>query len=199
MDKFDIVKSFVNQEFGEIRIVIMNDEPWFVAADVCAVFGVANSRNVTAKLDEDEKDVCIVDTLGGRQNVTIVNEAGLYHVLFTMTPKNARNVSKEDIALRTKKLKEFKRWVTHEVLPSIRNSGGYISVSEKFANMYFQGVSAEQKQIVISQLDRIVELQNANLALTKENTSLSFTNKCLVKETRTWSRRKVVVAMIRSN
>lgn len=190
MEKFDIVKSFVNQEFGEIRIIIADEDVWFVSADVCAAFGVVNSRNITAKLDEDEKDVCVVDTLGGKQKMSIVNEAGLYHMLFTMVPKNARNISKEDIETRTKKLKEFKRWVTHEVLPSIRKSGGYISNSEKLVDIYFGDASPEIKALAKASFDRIEELQNVNLALTKENTSLSLTNQCLAKETRTWDRRK---------
>lgn len=136
MERLDIVKSLVNQEFGEVRVVVVDNDVWFVAADVCAVFGVANSRNVTTKLDDDEKDVCVVDTLGGKQNVTIVNEAGLYHMLFAMTPKNARGVSKEKIIERTEKLKGFKRWVTHEVLPSIRNSGGYVNDSDLFVDSW---------------------------------------------------------------
>lgn len=121
------LQIFTNDAFGEVRTVVKDNEPWFVAADVCKSFGVANSRIVTARLDDDEKGVCDVDTLGGKQTVTIINEAGLYHALFTMEPKNARGISDEAINERIEKLKSFKRWITHEVIPSIRKHGAYMA------------------------------------------------------------------------
>ena len=128
--------TFTNDTFGEVRTVLKDNEPWFVAADVCRAFNVANSRIVTARLDEDEKGVCDVDTLGGKQTVTIINEAGLYHALFTMEPKNARGISDEAINERIEKLRSFKRWITHEVIPSIRKHGAYITTeaAEKIMN-----------------------------------------------------------------
>ena len=110
---------------AQVRVVTKGNEPLFVAADVCSYFGVMNSRNVVARLDEDEKGVCVVDTPGGKQNLTVINEAGLYHMLFTITPSNARGVEVTEIERRKEKLKKFKRWVTAEVLPSIRKHGLY--------------------------------------------------------------------------
>ena len=112
-------------EGSAVRTVEKDGEPWFVAADVCSYFGIANHRNAVARLDEDEKGVCDVDTLGGEQRVTIINEAGLYHLLFTITPSNARGLETAVIEERKEKLKKFKRWVTHEVIPSIRKHGVY--------------------------------------------------------------------------
>ena len=83
------IQVFSNEKFGQVRTVMQDGEPWFVAADVCKAFGVDNSRNIVARLDDDEKGVHNVDTLGGKQTVTIINEAGLYHALFTMEPKRA--------------------------------------------------------------------------------------------------------------
>lgn len=121
------LEIFKNEKFGEVRTIVIDNEPWFVAADVCKVFGISNGRNITARLDDDEKGVCVVDTLGGKQNVTTVSEAGLYHMLFTMEPKNARGITDEEMQCRLDKLKQFKRWVTHDVIPSIRKHGAYMT------------------------------------------------------------------------
>jgi prophage antirepressor-like protein len=117
---------FNNERFGEIRTVTIDGEPWFVLKDICAAFGEQNYRRVASRLDEEEKGVSRIDTLGGAQDMTVVNESGVYAALFAMQPNNARNVSDEYIADRTEKLKAFKRWVTHDVLPSIRKTGGYV-------------------------------------------------------------------------
>lgn len=113
------LKIFENAEFGTIRTIEINNEPWIMAADVCKIFGVTNGRNITARLDEDEKDVYTVDTPGGKQNVTFVNESGLYNMLLSMNPSKAkaRGISDSEIANRQDQLKRFKRWITHEVPP----------------------------------------------------------------------------------
>lgn len=130
------LQIFKNDTFGEVRTVSLEGEPWFVAADVCRVFGIVNHRNIVARLDDDEKGVHDADTLGGSQSFTIINEAGLYHALFTMEPKNARGISDEAINERIEKLRSFKRWITHEVIPSIRKHGAYITTeaAEKIMN-----------------------------------------------------------------
>ncbi len=121
------LQIFKNDTFGEVRTVVKDNEPWFVAADVCRAFGVTTPSHVTSRLDEDEKGMHDVNTLGGKQTVTIINEAGLYHALFTMEPKNARGISDEAINERIEKLRSFKRWITHEVIPSIRKHGAYLT------------------------------------------------------------------------
>lgn len=122
-----------NCEGSTVRVVEKDGEPWFVAADVCSYFSIVNSRNVAARLDEDEKGVCDVDTNMGKRQTTIINESGLYHLLFTLTPSNARGIDDEEIERRNEKLKNFKRWVTHDVLPSIRKHGLY-AVDEVLEN-----------------------------------------------------------------
>lgn len=107
------IKIFDNPQFGELRIVQdESGEPWFVARDVAHILNVKNTHDATRTLDDDEKGVEIFDTPGGAQKMTIVNESGFYR-----------------IALRshTPEAKAFQRWVTHEVLPAIRRTGGYIA------------------------------------------------------------------------
>ncbi len=99
-------------ENNDVRTVEMNGEPWFVLKDVCKVLGIGNSRMVVDRLDEDEKGVSRIDTPGGLQNVSVISESGLYNVILRSDKPEA---------------KPFRKWVTSEVLPSIRKHGGYIA------------------------------------------------------------------------
>lgn len=91
----------------------LESEPWFVAADVCRALGI--DRTQTRRLDEDEKGVYSAQTPGGQQDMSIVNELGLYALV---------------LSSRKPEAKAFKRWITHEVIPSIRKTGGYIAGQE---------------------------------------------------------------------
>lgn len=100
---------------NNVRVEMVNNEPWFLAKDVCEILDLNNSRQALTRLDDDEKsDVTIND---GRQNrsMSVVNESGLYQLIFTSRKEEA---------------KEFRKWVTSEVLPSIRKDGGYIVSKE---------------------------------------------------------------------
>ena len=97
-------------EKHNVRVVMIDGVPWFVAADVCEALTIDNHRNVLARLDDDEKGVHTVDTLGGPQEMAIINESGLYSLILTSRKPEA---------------KRFKKWVTADVLPSIRKTGGY--------------------------------------------------------------------------
>jgi prophage antirepressor-like protein len=111
----------------DVRTVLIDGEPWFVAKDVCDVFGDTNYRRSIQILDEDEKGVSQVNTPGGNQDMVIVNEAGLYSMLFAMRPTKARGVNETYVEEREAALKTFKRWVTHEVIPQIRKTGQYMT------------------------------------------------------------------------
>lgn len=105
------IEVFNNAQFGNIRAFAdENGEPWFVAADVARVLGYDHTPHATRLLDDDEKGVHKVDTLGGTQEMTMVNESGLYHLVL---------MSKKPEA------KKFRKWVTEEVMPSIRKTGSY--------------------------------------------------------------------------
>lgn len=100
---------------NEVRTVQKNGEPWFVLKDVCAILGIGNNRMASDRLDTDEKGVSQIDTLGGKQEMTVINESGLYNVILRSDKPEA---------------KPFRKWVTSEVLPSIRRTGGYIAGQE---------------------------------------------------------------------
>lgn len=105
------LRIFNNEEFGKIRTVTINNEPWFVSKDVAKALGYSNSRDAISKhVFDDDKGVAKCDTPSGRQEMSVINESGLYALIFG---------SKLDSA------KRFKHWVTSEVLPSIRRTGSY--------------------------------------------------------------------------
>lgn len=106
------LQIFKNEEFGEVRTVTINNEPWFVGKDVAEALGYLKARNaILAHVsDEDKKDAPIQGTPGGTQNMIIINESGLYALIFGSKLESA---------------KRFKHWVTSEVLPTIRKTGRY--------------------------------------------------------------------------
>ena len=110
-----------------VRTVLVDGEPWFVAKDVCDHFGVTNRNRVMQYVDDEDKGGTQINTPGGRQNITTVNESGLYTLLFHLQPSKARGISEQEVAEKTERLRAFRRWVTHEVLPSIRKRGGYLT------------------------------------------------------------------------
>ncbi|MGP1464179.1 MAG: BRO-N domain-containing protein [Prevotella koreensis] len=108
-----------NEKAGTpIRVQVINDEPWFVAKDVCQVLGIEKHRDAISRLDEDERGSVLVDTLGGKQQFTAANESGLYHLIFQSRKPEA---------------KKFRKWVTAEVLPSIRKTGRYETMKSRMA------------------------------------------------------------------
>ena len=104
------LQIFHNTVFGQVRVVEQDGEPWFVAKDVCNCLELSNSRKALSRLDDDEKGVTLSDTLGGKQEMATVNEYGLYSLV---------------LSSRKPEAKEFKRWITHEVIPSIRKYGSF--------------------------------------------------------------------------
>lgn len=142
-----VFKNLVHPEFGELRTVEIDGEPWFVGKDVAAALGYTNSRDAIAThVFADDKGVESIDTLGGRQKMTIINESGLYALVF---------------GSRLKIAKEFKHWVTSEVLPSIRKNGAYIRNQENMtpAEIVARGLIAAQK-IIEEREKEIVHLNN---------------------------------------
>jgi len=111
MDTKDV--QIFNSQFGEVRIVGDNENPMFCLADVCKAIGINNARMVRQRLDEDDvSQTDTIDNLGRTQSVIFVTESGLYDVILRSDSPNA---------------KPFKKWVTSEVLPAIRKSGGYVA------------------------------------------------------------------------
>lgn len=104
-------------ENNDVRTVEMNGEPWFVLKDVCGVLGLSNHKVTAQRLDRDEvSQTYLTDSIGRKQETTVINESGLYSVILRSDKPEA---------------KPFRKWVTSEVLPSIRKNGGYIAGQEQ--------------------------------------------------------------------
>jgi len=103
------IQLFTAEDF-RVRTITIDGTPWFVAGDVCLALDIADMRQAVSRLDDDEKALIPVTTPGGKQQVRVVNEAGLYVLV---------------IASRKSDAKKFRRWVTHDVIPSIRRTGSY--------------------------------------------------------------------------
>lgn len=144
------LQSVFNYGDAQVRTVLKNNEPWFVAKDVCEVLEIRNSRDALVRLDSDEKDdVGLTDAIGRQQETAIVNEAGLYTLILTSRKPEA---------------KQFKRWITHEVLPTIRKTGGYVSNEDMFINTYLVHADNQTKLMFRATLET-VRKQNEQLAI----------------------------------
>ena len=137
--------SFNNQL---VRTVQLNNQPYWVLKDVCAVLGISNSRMTAERLEDDEvSQTDIIDALGRSQNTTIITESGLYAVILRSDKPNA---------------KEFRKWVTSEVLPAIRKTGAYLTDEKAYdithnpqslADLLLQaGEQLKQKEIIIQEM-----------------------------------------------
>ena len=157
---------FENPAFGRVRATQVDGEPWFVGKDVADVLGYNNSRDALAKhVDDEDKGVAKCDTLGGAQDLTIINESGLYSLILSSKLPTA---------------KEFKRWVTSEVLPSIRKSGGYIAGQETLSDVELLAKALIVAQNTLRQREaRIKGLEVENSQLSVENSQLSVENSAL--------------------
>lgn len=107
------IKIFKNAEFGEIRVMLIDDDPWFVGKDIAVALGYKDTVNaLKAHVDEQDKAGWRITTQFGEKETTIINESGLYSLIFSSKLESAQR---------------FKHWVTHEVLPSIRKHGMYMT------------------------------------------------------------------------
>lgn len=153
-----LIQTFISEKFGELRTVTIEGEIWFVAADVCAVLDIKNVSQALEDFDDDEKaDISIPYTSSNgvvqNRNVLIVNEAGLYRLIFKSRKPEA---------------KKFQRWVYHEVIPSIRKTGGYnINTSNYFNNevsAHWEKIKSAEALIKIAKLVDSSNLQNQLLS-----------------------------------
>ena len=153
------IKIFNNSEFGVIRMITIDNEPYFVGKDVCEAFGDTHYRRSLSNIDDDDKGVTQIDTPGGKQNMTVINESGLYSLLFQMQPQKAKGVTQNNhlINERIEKLHRFKHWVTSEVLPSIRKNGGYIAGQESLSDDELLAKALMVAQNKIAERDKQIE------------------------------------------
>lgn len=150
------LQIFENERFGRVRTIEQNGEPWFIARDVCECLSIGKYRDAVSRLEEDERGSVEMDTPGGRQSLSAVNEYGLYSLV---------------LSSRKPEAKEFKRWITHEVIPAIRKTGGYISGAEEMSD---EEIMAKAlligKRTIEQQQLRIQNLEIKNSELTVSNT-----------------------------
>ena len=142
------LKVFENPDFGKINVVEKNDEPWFIGKEVATILGYANHRKALADhVDAEDKGVTKRNTLGGKQEVVIINESGLYSLVLSSKLPSA---------------KEFKRWITHEVIPAIRQHGAYMTpeVIQK---------SLQDPDFMIQILQNLKQEQERNRVLEADN------------------------------
>lgn len=146
------LKIFEKEEFGAVRIVIVEDEPWFVASDICKALEIQNVTQAVQKLDDDERSMF---NIGRQGSANCVNEYGLYNLVLSSRKKEAR---------------EFKRWITHEVLPSIRKHGIYATdnVIDEILNNPDFGIEL---------LTKLKEERKARVEAEKKNAILMHVNK----------------------
>lgn len=138
------LQVFNNAEFGNLRVVEVNGEPWFVGKDVAEALGYERgTKAVQDHVDEEDRDaIPIQDSIGRMQNTPIINESGLYSLILSSKLGSA---------------KRFKRWVTSEVLPSIRKNGGYIANQENLAPEQIVANALIVAQNIISQKDKEIQ------------------------------------------
>lgn len=139
------IKIFENEEFGRVRTVITDREPWFVGKDVAVILGYSKPRNAIAThVDcEDKKVAPIQGDLGGTQQMIIINESGLYSLILSSKMPKAR---------------DFKRWVTSEILPTIRRTGGYVANEDMFIENYLPFLEEPYKGLFRLQMMAINQL-----------------------------------------
>lgn len=133
------VSTFNNPEFGIVRTTTINDEPYFVGKDVAIALGYERPTDAARKhVDPEDRGVAKIETPSGTQEMTVINESGLYSLILSSKLPNA---------------KKFKRWVTSEVLPTIRKTGGYVNDTQQFVDYYFSDVNTYGKTAIALMLD----------------------------------------------
>ena len=159
------IQVFENSGLGSVRVVMQGGEPWFVAKDVCECLELTNTAQTISYLDDDEKGITTNDTPGGKQEMSIISEAGLYSLI---------------LRSRKPEAKAFKRWVTHDILPSIRKTGGYSMAPKTYAEA-LRALAAEvemreaveaQKALAEAQRDEAIRTK-AEIGSRREATSMA--------------------------
>lgn len=146
------IQIFSNEQFGQVRVITKDGEPWFVAKDIANILGYSNSRKaIYDHVYTEDKGVTKCDTLGGSQELTTINESGLYSLIFGSKMESAA---------------KFKRWVTSDVLPSIRKHG-----------MYATDELINNPDLLIAAATKIKEERQARLEAEKQRDKLIHQNK----------------------
>ena len=144
------IKVFENPIFGQIRMVMVDDEPWFVAKDISDKLGYAQTSNMMKRIDDEDFKSSVLD--GMNMKSLLINESGLYSAI---------------IGSKLPSAKQFKHWVTSEVLPTIRKTGGYVNNDELFISTYLP-YADENTKLIFSQTLKTVREQNETIKRQKK-------------------------------
>ena len=137
------IQMFEHEIFGRIRVIIRDDILWFVAKDVSDILGYAQSSNMMKRIDKEDFISSILDGMNMKSN--LINESGLYSAI---------------LGSKLPQAKQFKHWVTSEILPTIRKTGGYVNNDELFINTYLPYADENTKNLFRLQLNTITQLNN---------------------------------------
>ncbi|WP_346935355.1 phage antirepressor [Clostridium sp.] len=168
------IQIFKNEDFGQVRLITREGEPWFVGKDIAEILGYTNSRK--ALLDHVEQEdkfigdgVTIRDSIGREQSPVVINESGLYSLILSSKLPSA---------------KKFKRWVTSDVLPSIRKTGGYLGINETMTDEEIMAKALMVAQKTIEKKDELLKAKDKELKTTKEDldTKNKFINQIAVSQ-----------------
>lgn len=134
------IQLYKNEKFGDVRATVIDGEPWFVANDVLRVLEISNSKDALRTLDDDEKTgVDIIDPHGRKQQTNCISEAGLYSII---------------LRSRKPEAKAFKRWITHDVIPSIRKTGSYTMLPQDYISALKALVASEEERLALQEKNR---------------------------------------------
>ena len=169
------LEIFKNEEFGEVRTVIANDKPYFVANDIAKALGYSSPKDAISRHCKGAmKHRYLTD--GGEQEVKIIPEGDVYRLIMKSKLPSAE---------------KFESWVMDEVLPTMRKTGGYVNNVDLMINTYFSDIPDEQKTLVKGLMTNITALQNKNSALNNENDLLAQKNL-------EWANRPLINALVRA-
>ncbi len=156
----NVIQTFVNEEFGAVRTLMKDGQPWFVANDVANALGYSKPRNAVAThVDEDDAlKQGLIDSLGRTQQMTFINESGFYSLVLASRLPNA---------------KKFKRWVTAEILPTIRKTGGYVGNEDMFVESYLPFADDAVKNLFRLNL---ITIRQLNEKIKKDEPLVQFAN-----------------------
>lgn len=177
--------AFNNEEFGEIRTVIIDNEPWFVGKDIASSLGYKRAtKAIQDHVDREDKDeIPIKDSIGRMQKTPVINESGLYALIFGSELESA---------------KKFKHWVTSEVLPSIRKNGGYVDNEDVFIETYLPFADDETKNLFKITLADSRKKNEIIKQQKNEIKTLNTENDLLSEKNLEWADRPLIHSLVRA-
>lgn len=150
MERENTVKQFLNEVFGEVRVVSKEEQIWFCASDIAKALGDRDANKITRILEDEDRSTHNVGTAFGIKEMTFISESGLYEVILSKKPKSQEK--RENIL-------QFKKWITKEVIPSIRKNDGYIDKQEELSPEELMAKALLVAQQVIDEKERKIKEQ----------------------------------------